>query len=85
MKLSLRETVRKIFLSGIAGEIFKRQYGKHDPFQIALLVPQSEKVPPSDVTGDDQNHGTCSHDRSFPQCFGAHFGSRSPIGHFDPG
>src|SRR5258708_24957264 len=60
----LVQTVRNIFLIGMASEILKWQDGKHD-----FLRPwrrHARKVPPVHVADNQQNDGRRKHERSFP-------------------
>src|SRR6266446_9443692 len=68
-----RQTVRKVLLFGITGEILEGQHGQHDFFRSWRRSP---KTPPGNITGDDQDNGKRAHDRRYKQVIPG-FGDRS--------
>src|SRR5467141_2652591 len=59
-----RQTVRKVLLFGIAGEILEGQHGQHDFFR--SWRRRSPKTPPGNITGDDQDNGKRAQNSSYP-------------------
>src|SRR6267378_2045477 len=59
-----RQTVRKVLLFGIAGEILEGQHGQHDFFR--SWRRRSPKTPPGGIARDYQNNCKRAQNRSYP-------------------